>query len=289
MQTGPEMHDAPTLVGDPPTLASGPPADDRASIPDPNRDDGQRGTPVIEVSNLRKEYHMGDTVVAALRGVALKVWSGEMVMVMGPSGSGKSTFMNVIGCLDRPSAGSSYRLDGVEVSSMASNDLADLRNLKIGFIFQGFNLLQRTDAIGNVMLPMMYAGVPTSERHDRAMAALEAVGLQDRAHHRPNELSGGQQQRVAIARALVNTPSLILADEPTGNLDSKTSVEVMAILQRLNAAGATIVLVTHEPDIAAHGTRNVIFRDGHVIQDRIVEQPLLAETELATWTTTEDW
>ncbi|HZO31955.1 MAG TPA: ABC transporter ATP-binding protein [Chloroflexota bacterium] len=232
---------------------------------------------------------MGDTVVAALRGVGLKVWSGEMVMVMGPSGSGKSTFMNVIGCLDRPSTGSSYKLDGVEVSSMATNDLADLRNLKIGFIFQGFNLLQRTDAIGNVMLPMMYAGVAPKERHDRAMAALEAVGLADRAHHRPNELSGGQQQRVAIARALVNTPSLILADEPTGNLDSKTSVEVMAILQRLNAAGATIVLVTHEPDIAAHGTRNVVFRDGHLIQDRIVEQPLMAETELASWTQSEDW
>ena len=232
---------------------------------------------------------MGDTIVAALRGVALKVWPGEMVMVMGPSGSGKSTFMNVIGCLDRPSNGSSYRLDGVEVSTMNANDLADLRNLKIGFIFQGFNLLQRTDAIGNVMLPMMYAGVSPGERHDRAMAALEAVGLASRAHHRPNELSGGQQQRVAIARALVNTPSLILADEPTGNLDSKTSVEVMAILQRLNAAGATIVLVTHEPDIAAHGTRNVVFRDGHVILDRIVEEPLSAEAELATWTTTEDW
>jgi putative ABC transport system ATP-binding protein len=282
MQTSTDPHETPTLAG-------GPPAGGERPGPDPNRDDGRRGTPVIEVSNLRKEYHMGDTVVAALRGVGLKVWSGEMVMVMGPSGSGKSTFMNVIGCLDRPSTGSSYKLDGVEVSSMATNDLADLRNLKIGFIFQGFNLLQRTDAIGNVMLPMMYAGVAPKERHDRAMAALEAVGLADRAHHRPNELSGGQQQRVAIARALVNTPSLILADEPTGNLDSKTSVEVMAILQRLNAAGATIVLVTHEPDIAAHGTRNVVFRDGHLIQDRIVEQPLMAETELASWTQSEDW
>ena len=231
---------------------------------------------------------MGDTVVSALRGVALRVWPGEMVMVMGPSGSGKSTFMNVIGCLDRPTAGS-YKLDGVEVSTMAGNALADLRNLKIGFIFQGFNLLQRTDAIGNVMLPMMYAGVPTGERHDRAMAALEAVGLATRAHHRPNELSGGQQQRVAIARALVNTPSLILADEPTGNLDSKTGIEVMAILQRLNAEGATIVLVTHEPDIAAHGTRNVVFRDGHVVMDRVVDEPLSAEAELANWQTTEEW
>ena len=282
MQTSPDVHESPTLPGVAPAHGA-----HRATHRGPVVD--RAATPVIEVTNLRKEYHMGDTIVAALRGVALKVWPGEMVMVMGPSGSGKSTFMNVIGCLDRPSNGSSYRLDGVEVSTMNANDLADLRNLKIGFIFQGFNLLQRTDAIGNVMLPMMYAGVSPGERHDRAMAALEAVGLASRAHHRPNELSGGQQQRVAIARALVNTPSLILADEPTGNLDSKTSVEVMAILQRLNAAGATIVLVTHEPDIAAHGTRNVVFRDGHVILDRIVEEPLSAEAELATWTTTEDW
>ena len=281
MQTSTDPHETPTLAG-------GPPAGGERPGPDPNRDDGRRGTPVIEVSNLRKEYHMGDTVVSALRGIALKVWQGEMVMVMGPSGSGKSTFMNVIGCLDRPTAGS-YKLDGVEVSTLAGNALADLRNLKIGFIFQGFNLLQRTDAIGNVMLPMMYAGVPAAERHDRAMAALEAVGLASRAHHRPNELSGGQQQRVAIARALVNTPSLILADEPTGNLDSKTSVEVMAILQRLNAEGATIVLVTHEPDIAAHGTRNVVFRDGHVVMDRIVDEPLSAEAELSNWQTSEEW
>jgi len=286
MQTGPDMREAPTL--ETPALVGGPPDDGHGPGPDPNRDDGQRGTPVIDVTNLRKEYHMGDTVVAALRGVALKVWTGEMVMVMGPSGSGKSTFMNVVGCLDRPTSGS-YKLDGVEVSSLAGNALADLRNLKIGFIFQGFNLLQRTDALGNVMLPMTYAGVPAGERQDRGMAALQAVGLADRAHHRPNELSGGQQQRVAIARALVNTPSLILADEPTGNLDSRTSVEVMAILQRLNAEGATIVLVTHEPDIAAHGTRNVVFRDGHVIQDRVVDEPLSAERELASWTTTEEW
>jgi putative ABC transport system ATP-binding protein len=281
MQTRTDAHDAPTLPGDSPPDAAGPAAVRSTGV-------DRHETPVIEVSDLRKEYHMGDTVVAALRGIALKVWSGEMVMVMGPSGSGKSTFMNVAGCLDRPTSGS-YKLDGVEVSSMPADDLADLRNLKIGFIFQGFNLLQRTDALGNVMLPMMYAGVPASERHDRGMAALEAVGLADRAHHRPNELSGGQQQRVAIARALVNTPSLILADEPTGNLDSRTSVEVMAILQRLNAEGATIVLVTHEPDIAAHGTRNVVFRDGHVVMDRIVEEPLSASAELASWTTTEDW
>jgi putative ABC transport system ATP-binding protein len=245
-------------------------------------------TPVIEVTDLRKEYRMGDTIVAALRGVSLKVWPGQMVMVMGPSGSGKSTFMNMIGCLDRPTSGS-YKLDGVEVSTLAPNALADLRNIKIGFIFQGFNLLQRTDALGNVMLPMLYAGVPSNERRERGMAALEAVGLADRAHHRPNELSGGQQQRVAIARSLVNTPSLILADEPTGNLDSRTSVEVMAILQRLNAEGATIVLVTHEPDIAAHGTRNVVFRDGHLMTDRIVDTPISAEAELASWTVSEEW
>jgi putative ABC transport system ATP-binding protein len=284
-----DPSEAPTLVTptEAPTL-NGPPPGDGGPAPDPIRPPDRDGTPVIEVADLRKTYQMGDQVVSALRGIALKVWSGEMVMVMGPSGSGKSTFMNVVGCLDRPTSGS-YKLDGVEVSTMAGNALADLRNIKIGFIFQGFNLLQRTDAIGNVMLPMIYAGVPASERHDRAMAALEAVGLASRAHHRPNELSGGQQQRVAIARALVNTPSLILADEPTGNLDSRTSVEVMAILQRLNAAGATIVLVTHEPDIAAHGTRNVVFRDGHVILDRIVDEPLSAEKELASWTTTEEW
>jgi putative ABC transport system ATP-binding protein len=275
-------------TSEPPGGPGGPPADGATPTPVTVHSPAQEGDPVIEVADLRKEYHMGDTVVSALRGIALKVWQGEMVMVMGPSGSGKSTFMNVIGCLDRPTAGS-YKLDGVEVSTLAGNALADLRNLKIGFIFQGFNLLQRTDAIGNVMLPMMYAGVPAAERRDRAMAALEAVGLASRAHHRPNELSGGQQQRVAIARALVNTPSLILADEPTGNLDSKTSVEVMAILQRLNAEGATIVLVTHEPDIAAHGTRNVVFRDGHVVMDRIVDEPLSAESELSNWQTSEEW
>jgi len=211
-----------------------------------------------------------------------------MVMVMGPSGSGKSTFMNLIGCLDRPTSGSD-KLDGVEVSTLSADQRADLRNRKIGFVFQGFNLLQRMDALGNVMLPMQYAGVPAGERRERALAALATVNLADRAHHRPNELSGGQQQRVAIARALVNTPSLILADEPTGNLDSRTSIELMALFQRLNAASVTIVMVTHEPDMAAHGKRNVVFRDGRIVADRVIDRPVSAESELAAWPAAEEW
>jgi putative ABC transport system ATP-binding protein len=189
--------------------------------------------------------------------------------------------MNVIGCLDRPESGS-YELDGVEVTSVSRSDLADLRNRKLGFVFQGYNLLPRMDALDNVMLPMVYAMVPAHERHDRAMAALASVGMAERAHHQPNELSGGQQQRVAIARALVNRPSLILADEPTGALDSRTSVEIMAIFQRLNREGSTIVLVTHEPDIASFCKRTVVFRDGQLRSDHEVEQPAVAETVLAT-------
>jgi putative ABC transport system ATP-binding protein len=235
---------------------------------------------VIKVTDLRKEYRMGSNVVHALRGISLELQRGEFVAVMGPSGSGKSTFMNLVGCLDQPSGGS-YQLNGIQVARLSRNALADVRNRELGFIFQGFNLLPRMDALGNVMLPMLYAGVPATVRQRRGEAALDAVGLGDRAYHRPKEMSGGQQQRVAIARALVNNPSVILADEPTGNLDSRTSVEIMAILQRLNARGATIVLVTHEPDIAEHCSRIVSFRDGQLQADRAVEHPSSAAAALA--------
>jgi putative ABC transport system ATP-binding protein len=234
---------------------------------------------VISVEKLSKYYYMGSNVVAALRGVNLEITRGDFVAIMGPSGSGKSTLMNLLGCLDRPTSGS-YLLDGVPVSQMGTNELADIRNQKIGFIFQGFNLLARMNAVENVGLPLIYSGVPAYERHERAFQALSMVGLGKRADHRPAELSGGQQQRVAIARALVTRPSLILADEPTGNLDSRTGLEVMMILQRLNERGITIVLVTHDADIANYCRRQVRFHDGRVVENMQNTSPVNAQEQL---------
>ena len=221
---------------------------------------------LIDVTELAKDYIVGDTVVHALDGVTLSIGSGEFVAVMGPSGSGKSTFMNVIGCLDRPTRGA-YRLAGEDVAAMSADQLAAIRNRRIGFVFQQFNLLPRTSALENVELPLMYAGSPARERHRRATAKLVQVSLGDRVDHLPSQLSGGQQQRVAIARALVNDPALILADEPTGALDSRTSLEIMGLLQRLNRDGITIVVVTHEHDIADYAGRLISFRDGRVLSD----------------------
>jgi putative ABC transport system ATP-binding protein len=237
---------------------------------------------VISVRNLVKRYIVGEIEVKALRGVNLEVERGEFLAVTGPSGSGKSTFMHIAGCLDKPTSGQ-YFLDGQDVSRMSKDQLANVRNTKIGFVFQGFNLLSRTSALDNVELPLLYgSGLKSSERHKRAMDVLSAVGLGNRFDHHPNQLSGGQQQRVAIARALINDPSILLADEPTGNLDTKTSIEVMGIFQRLNKErGITVVLITHEVDIAEYGTRIVTFRDGQAIADRPVTKRRNADDELA--------
>jgi putative ABC transport system ATP-binding protein len=238
---------------------------------------------VISARRLVKTYVVGEHQVKALRGVNLEVPRGEFLAVTGPSGSGKSTFMHIVGCLDKPTSGQ-YLLDGQDVSRMSKNELAAVRNRKIGFVFQGFNLLSRTSALDNVELPMLYGGstLKTAERHRRAKEMLAAVGLGDRFDHHPNQLSGGQQQRVAIARALINNPSILLADEPTGNLDTKTSIEVMGLFQRLNIErGITVVLITHETDIAEYGTRVVRFRDGLVVSDRAITERRNAAEELA--------
>jgi putative ABC transport system ATP-binding protein len=239
--------------------------------------------PVIAVSNLKKTYVVGDIQVHALRGVSVDVEPGEFVCVTGPSGSGKSTFMHILGCLDRPTSGK-YVLDGHDVSEMTRDELAKVRNHRIGFVFQGFNLLSRTSAIENVELPLLYSRdhIKAAERHKRARSSLEIVGLLERSHHHPNQLSGGQQQRVAIARALINNPSILLADEPTGNLDTRTSIEVMDVFQRLNVErGITIMLITHEHDIAEYGTRTIAFRDGHIVRDTYNERRRMAKDELA--------
>ena len=227
---------------------------------------------VVSFRDITKVYQMGDQRVEALRGITLDVTRGEFVAIMGSSGSGKSTCMNILGCLDTPSSGS-YHLEGEDVAKLNKDQLAAIRNARLGFVFQGFNLLARTTARENVELPLIYGGIPAAERHKRALAALERVGLGGRADHYPNQLSGGQQQRVAIARALVNEPSIILADEPTGNLDTRTTIEVMGIFQSLNRQGITILMVTHEPEVARFTSRNVTFRDGLIINDIRVVAP----------------
>ncbi|HEY5257362.1 MAG TPA: ABC transporter ATP-binding protein [Candidatus Baltobacteraceae bacterium] len=228
-------------------------------------------TLAIDVRDITKTYKMGALEVQALAGISFTIQRGEYVAIMGPSGSGKSTLMNLIGCLDRPTTGS-YRLDGIDVSKLDDNELAQIRLKKLGFIFQGFNLLARTDAIKNVGLPLFYAGVPGRERRRRALSVLERVSLGDRGHHKPNELSGGQQQRVAIARALINDPAVLLADEPTGNLDSKTSEEVLGLFGNLHEEGRTIIMVTHDENIASHARRIIRLRDGLILSDEPVLQ-----------------
>ena len=235
---------------------------------------------IIEVEHLSRTFSIGELTVQALRDVSLEIARGDFVAIMGPSGSGKSTLMNILGCLDKPSSGI-YRLDGIGVEEMDRDQLAEIRNRKIGFVFQQFNLLARTSAIENVELPLLYTNDPVADPRARAMQALASVGLAERADHHPNQLSGGQQQRVAIARALVNNPQISLADEPTGALDSRTSIEIMAIFQRLNKEqGITTLIVTHEPDIALYANRNIFFRDGKIVRDEKVPAPKQADHEL---------
>jgi len=237
--------------------------------------------PVIKLEDIRKTYHTGEVDVHAVQGISLEILPGEFVAIMGASGSGKSTLMNLIGCLDRATSGR-FDLDGIDISTLDRNALADIRNRKIGFVFQGFNLLSRTSALENVEMPMLYRHqhIPTQEQRQRALESLELVGLGQRSDHHPNQLSGGQQQRVAIARALVNKPALLLADEPTGNLDSQTSIEIMGVFEKLNDQGITIIMVTHELDIARYTKRNIVLRDGRVVTDETVRGRLHAETEL---------
>lgn len=262
-----------------PTAGRGPESDVSATgyedvVSGPQADKG----PVIAIRDLTKTYLLGQTKVRALRGVSLEVQRGEFVAIMGPSGSGKSTLMNLVGCLDRPTSGE-YWLTGNAVSRMPADELADIRNRRIGFVFQGFNLLARANALKNVMLPLMYAGLTRGEQVRRARKVLQIVGLGSRMHHLPSQLSGGQQQRVAIARALVNDPPLLLADEPTGNLDSRTSLEIMAIFQALNQRGLTIMLVTHDADVAAYAQRQVVFRDGRIVRDEPMAHSRSAEAD----------
>ena len=244
-------------------------------------------TPLVEVHDLRKNYQLGETEVHALRGVSVSIKPGDFVAIMGASGSGKSTFMNILGCLDKPTSGR-YLLEGTDVAALTKKELARIRNQKLGFVFQGFNLLGRTTALENTELPMLYSRTNKNDRERRAREALAQVGLGDRADHFPSQLSGGQQQRVAVARALVNQPKMLLADEPTGNLDSRTSVEVMEIFQKLNEEGLTIILVTHEPDIAQFAKRAIVFRDGQIKRDDVVEIPHVASEVLKTMPTVED-
>lgn len=238
--------------------------------------------PVIEITDLVKDYTLGDVPVHALKSISLDIARGDFVAIMGPSGSGKSTLMNILGCLDKPTSGT-YKLDGISVGQLSRDELAEIRNKKIGFVFQQFNLLARTSALENVELPLMYTDVGAAERHDRAAKALLSVGLAGREAHQPSQLSGGQQQRVAIARALVNNPRIILADEPTGAVDSRTSIEILSIFQRLNREeGITMIVVTHDPDVATYANRNIHFKDGKIQLDEVLGSPSDAQKDLET-------